>query len=243
MTTLYKTPDFDSAHIDHRPKDPQLSTPPSQVCELVIDVENLDAKLCKHQQNPPTPIISPAHSEQADSEQLVDINRRTLLRWGLNHDEIDQARKWDQKPNHHSAESIHMRLLSECVQEISHFPPSLSLLHNEYENKMITYNRRKHTVDGYSTARYRAQNAAHEVVLEMQIRGYSAEDMVPYYEVTRDDRATMELIAEHCENKLKELKRKGRRQPARKGQKAGTMPPRHSMRLRKRAARKGATEG
>lgn len=59
---------------------------------------------------------------------------------------------------------------------------------------------------------------------------------------TRDDRATMELIAEHCENKLKELKRKSKRQPARKGQKAGTIPPRHSMRLRKRAARKGATE-
>ena len=82
---------------------------------------------------------------------------------------------------------------------------------------MITYNRRKHTVDGYSTARSRAQNAAHKVVFEMQIRGYSAEDMAPYYEATRDDRATMELITEHCENKLKELKRKSKRQPARKG--------------------------
>jgi cell division septum initiation protein DivIVA len=108
---------------------------------------------------------------------------------------------------------------------------------------MIKYNRLKHTVDGYSTARSRAQNATHKVVSEMQIRGYSAEDMALYYDAIRDDRATMELIAEHCENKLKELKRKSKRQPTRKGLKAGTIPLRHSMRLRKREVRKRATEG
>lgn len=199
-------------------------------------MENLDAKLRKHQQNPPTPVTSPSQSEDPDSEHSIDIDRRILLQWGLDHNEVDQSRRWDQKAVHQSAESIHMRLLSECAQDVAHLPPSLSLLHNEYEIKMLAYNRRNHPVDGITTPRSRAQRAAQNVVSEMRIRGYSAEDMAPYCDATREDWATMEFVAAHCENKLQEMKHE--RQVLRKVQRVKTVPSYHSMRLRKRVLRK-----
>lgn len=92
-----------------------VSSPTSSVvrsprCDQFLHLGGLDTKLSTLQ-SPPIPKLSPL----ADDMSSIETFRTGLARWGLSDFEINYAQHWDQKALHHTAESIHMRLLTECV--------------------------------------------------------------------------------------------------------------------------------
>lgn len=204
---------------------PSLQSPP---CEEFLDLEFLDKELRK--QRPATPILSSSDSDFRDS---IDDSRETLVRWGLSVADIDRARRWDQKPLHHSGESIHMKLLSECAESIVCESPSLRLLHDEYDKRMDEYNRRKQFDDTSKSAQERAQLAVDQLISQLLLQGNSAYEMEKYRSATSGGEATMDLVAEHCEDKLRELRRKNERRSRLAKHELARRKPRRSRRIQK----------
>lgn len=206
---------------------PSLNSPR---CEEFLDLESLDTKLRK--QRSATPILSSASSD-SDFRDSIDDSRETLMRWGLSDADIDRARRWDQKPLHHTGESIHMKLLSECAESILYEPPSLRLLHDEYDKRMDEYNRRKQHFDTSTSAQDRAQWAVDQLITQLLLQGNSAPDIEKYRSATSGGEATMDLVAEYCEDKLRELRRKNEQRSRLAKLELARRKPRRSRRIQK----------
>jgi hypothetical protein len=206
---------------------PSLQSPR---CEEFLDLKFLDAELRKQRHT--TPILSLANSG-SDSRDSIDDSRETLVRWGLSVTDIDCARRWDQKPLHHTGESIHMKLLSECAESIVCELPSLRLLHDEYDKRMDEYNRRKQFDDRSKSAQDRAQLAVDQLISQLLLQGNSAHDVEKYRSATSGGEATMDLVAEYCEDKLRELRRKKERQSRLAKRELARRKPRRSTRIKK----------
>ncbi|KAI9801621.1 MAG: hypothetical protein M1825_003300 [Sarcosagium campestre] len=233
MEFRYNAQDFSNRQMTPLMKDSQHSPPPqSPRCEEFLDLEVLDAKLRKTR--PATPIFSSAGTD-SDFRDSIDESRETLVRWGLSFTDIDRARRWDQKPLHRSGESIHMKLLSECAESIFCESPSLRLLHNEYDKRMDEYNRRKYLDDTSRFVQDRAQSAIDQLISHLLLQGSSAREVEKYYSATSGGEATMELVAEYCEDKLRELRRKDERLSRLAKHELARRKPRRSKRIQKLA--------
>jgi hypothetical protein len=202
-----------------------------------MDLGGLETKLSKHLQSPPTPKLSPL----VDDSNCIDRCRIRLARWGLTDSEIDCARRWDQKALHHTAESIHMRLLSECVDSLARRPASLQSLYYEYDKRMIEYDRRRASDNGFDSPQSRAQRAVDMLVSEMSRHDFTAEQMARYRDSTFMPNAMMEVVAEHCELKLRELRRKKQKSAKRMGCNSSGRICLRSTRVMERDRRKEAT--
>lgn len=201
-----------------------------------LDLDALDTKL-QDRDN-----IAPRRPPSRDAFEMIDASRRTLLNWGLDHAQIDCARRWDQLHDHHTAEAMHMQLLAECAQSLSASKPSLQLLMDEYEDKKSAYDDFRYEAtlkhkDHPCTKR--AEDVVKVLLSEMVERKFSVKDMALYQDATRRGEATMQIVAEYCEAKLRELKGEGDR-PARrlKPHRPPQQKLRRSSRIRKLEKRK-----
>jgi hypothetical protein len=109
-----------------------VSSPTSSVvgsprCDQFLHLGGLHTKLSTLQ-SPLAPKLSPL----ADDTSSIETFRTSLARWGLSDFEINYAQHWDQKALHHTAESIRMRLLTECVACLSTQPAFRRLLYYAY---------------------------------------------------------------------------------------------------------------
>jgi hypothetical protein len=80
---------------------------------------------------------------------------------------------------------------------------------------MVAYGRRTASDNGSDSPQFRAQRAVDKLVSEMSHHNFTAEEMTNYRDSASVPNAMMEIIAEHCELKLKALSRKRKKRAKR----------------------------